>query len=103
MRNAPEPGWLFLYLLGALPFGIMVLNASQGVPPEPRSVQGYSWTEPGQPFSWPGTLVGLVLITYYWWPAWIQRARYGRPKKRVPFRKWPEHEDHTKRRRCPFI
>jgi hypothetical protein len=79
MRNSPEPGWLFLYILGGLPSGVAVLYVSMGSPPEPRSVQGYSWTEPGSPFSWAGALVGLVLITYFWWPAWIQRARYGKP------------------------
>jgi hypothetical protein len=34
---------------------------------------------------WTGFGVGFVLITYYWWPAWVQRIRYGPPKKRIRY------------------
>jgi hypothetical protein len=60
----------------------MVLNASQGGPSGVSNV-------PPDAFSWPGTLVGFVLVTYYWWPAWVQLVRHGRPGT-APRQTWDE-------------
>ena len=98
MRNAPEPGWLFLYLLGGLPFGMLVLYVSTGG-------QQLVSNDPPSAGSWPGFVVGLVLVTYYWWPAWIQLARYGRPKKRIRYdaktREYVDPETGVRTRRRP--
>jgi hypothetical protein len=81
-----DVGWLFLYILGGLPGGAMVL---------------YACTEPGL-FDWRWFLVGLVLVTYFWWPAWIQLARYGRPKKMAK-RQRPTRLTREQRRNYPYI
>jgi hypothetical protein len=60
-RGEPDPGWLFLWIFGGLPAGLVCLGLD----------------------GWTGFWVGFVLITYYWWPSWVQRARYG-PRKKHP-------------------
>jgi len=83
-----DVGWLFLYILGGLPGGAMVL---------------YVCTQPKlAPFDWRWFLVGLVLVTYFWWPAWIQLARYGRPKKTAR-RQRPAKLTREQRRNYPYI
>jgi hypothetical protein len=78
-KNAPDIGWLFLYIFGGLPFGIMVLNAW-------TRVGGALW---GSPARLVGFAVGFALVTYYWWPAWVQLARYGKPGT-APRQTWDE-------------
>ena len=50
-------GWFLLYIGGAVPLGLGLLSDRQ-------------W-------------IGLVLITYFWWPTWWQHAR-GDYRNRPP-------------------
>ena len=58
-------GWFMLYIAGGLPLGILFI------------IQMVDW----------GPLLGLVLVTYFWWPTWWQHARgdyrKGRAVRRV--------------------
>jgi hypothetical protein len=69
-----DVGWLFLYILGGLPGGAMVL---------------YACTQPGL-FDWRWFVVGLVLVTYFWWPAWLDLYRYGWRKNWASTQTWDE-------------
>jgi len=44
-------GWFMLYIIGPMPLGILFLT-----------IDGGTW-------------IGLLLVTYFWWPTWWQHAR----------------------------
>ena len=54
-------GWFMLYIAGGLPLGLMFIT------------QTSDW----------GPALGLVLVTYFWWPTWWQHARGDYRRKPV--------------------